>query len=476
MILCIWRKYIKHLITAFILISFAMCGVSIYCYFNIGHDNKSQVAENIIFPEYHNRFWRFSRTGQNVVCFFLDGFTGDHVIKILAENPDLVKKFDGFTYFPDNTSTGSWTIYSTPAIYGGPAYEPAILNKRPDVTLDEKFAEAFSLMPNIFTSNDYDVVLTAPFLRKNNLISKLKHPESVLCLDYAWHEDYVPNWLKWAEENNIAILKKDSSDISRFLLVLSLFRTAPFSIRSKLYSRGTWMGGSTQALKTMLLKSFIPDLAVIQFMDKFIQVDNGKSTFKVIYNHLSHPPCFLESDSLQLVMDPYPDTDGQDKHVNGLYPEHYYTEVHMMNFIANFIAALKNAGIYDNTRIVLVSDHDFTDCWQLNINPAWKKMVYNWPSALLMFKDFDSHGDLITSNALMSIEDTSALLIAGIAEAPGIYTLEELKKLSSSDRIRIHCGHSIVPPKMNETLYSLDGGVFQVKGTMFKPENWTRIQ
>ncbi|MBQ7560342.1 MAG: YidC/Oxa1 family membrane protein insertase, partial [Synergistaceae bacterium] len=479
MILCVWRKYIKHLITAFILISFAMCGVSVYCYFNIRHDNKSQIAESINFPDYHNRLWRFSRTGQNVICLFLDGFTGDHVIKILAQHPELVKDLDGFIYFPDTLATGSATFYSTPSIYGGSNYKPSILNERPDITIREKYSEAFSILPNIFTSKDYDVIMTAPMLSANdaNYINKLIHTESVMTLgSHEWQADYVPYWLDWAGKNNIPLAMKDSNDISKFLLILSLFRSIPFSIRETLYNNGNWTWGvSNQVLKMTLAKSFLPDLASLQFMGDFIQVDDDKPAFKFIYNSLSHPLWFMQPDSLQPVTDPYPLTEGQFILVDGLFPEHLYTETHILRFLADFVKSLKSKGIYDNTRIILVSDHDFGDSWQLNQN--LNRDNYNGcPNALLMFKDFDSHGDLITSDSFMSIEDTPALLITGIAKHEVFYTLDELKNLSSSDRIRIFCGRSIVPPNGNEKLFNLDGGVYQVKGSMFKPENWTRIQ
>ena len=454
-----------------------MCSVSVYCYFNIEHDNNnSQIAENINFPEYHNRLWRFSKTGKNVICLFLDCFTGDHVIKILQEHPELIKELDGFIYFPDTLATGSLTHYSALAIYGGAAYRPNILNERPNVTIAEKYSEAFSILPNIFTSKDYDVIMTGPNLSENDTsyIGKLIHPESVMTLDdHQWRSDYVPYWMKWAEKNNVSFTKKDSNDISKFLLVLSLFRTVPFSFRARIYHRGNWVWGvSNQVLRMNLEKTFLPDLAVLQFMGDYIKAEGDKPTFKFIYDTLSHPSWFMQPDSLHPVLDPYPETPGQFILVDGLFPEHYYTEVHIMRFIAKLVASFKSLGIYDNTRIVLVSDHDFRDSWQMNQNFAISGYTTH-PSALLMFKDFDSHGDLITSDALMSIEDTPSLLIDGIAKYNGFYTLDELKKLSSADRIRISCGFA---SNTTSKIFSLEGGLFQVKGTMFKPENWTRLQ
>ena len=74
----------------------------------------------------------------------------------------------------------------------------------------------------------------------------------------------------------------------------------------------------------------------------------------------------------------------------------------------------------------------------------------------------------------MSNEDVPARLLDGIDRAEGIYTLDELLKLSTSERIRINIAHSA--NRLTRTLFCTDGGVYQVKGSLFKPENWQRIE
>ncbi|MBQ7561747.1 MAG: sulfatase-like hydrolase/transferase, partial [Synergistaceae bacterium] len=485
-ILCVWRKYIKHLVSAFLLISLAMCGASVYCYLNIAHDNKAKLAENIIeFPEYHNRIWRFSRTGKNVICLFFDGFTGGHINKIFTENPELVKSFDGFIYFPDTISTGSYTFPSAPSIYAGPAYNPYKLDTtRPNEKLVVKYGEAVSFLPNIFSGKGYDsVMIDAPYGMdyKNFYTNNLKYPDRVLTLYEGsnWEKNYSSYWLKWADNRDIHVLTKEKSDISGFLIILSLFRSIPFSLRNALHNSGRWVWGiSDQVAEMAILNNFLPNIAILQFMGDFLQVDDGDPAFKFIHNNLSHSDWYLQPDSLQPVLDPYPESEGQNTLIDGIIPEHYYTEVHIMNFMANFIASLKAAGIYDNTRIVFVSDHGWGDSQKLN--EIFNNKIYTGsfrPHALLMFKDFDTRGDFKTSdNALMSIEDTSALLIAGIDKAAGINTLEELKTLSHSDRVRIFSDNATNNDEIiNRYLFKFEK-IYQVKGTMFKRENWTRIK
>ena len=92
-----------------------------------------------------------------------------------------------------------------------------------------------------------------------------------------------------------------------------------------------------------------------------ITTDAPRSTAKVFYTMLSHYMWHyapdLKDGQPEIVADPYPATEGQLFHVNGLLPEHYYAERHLMRYLMIFFDQLKKAGIYDNTRIILVSDH-----------------------------------------------------------------------------------------------------------------------
>lgn len=469
---CVWKGRTKRFVGALWLISFALIGASGYCYFSSAHASGGgpETAGNL--PPYHERLWRFSRTDKNVVAFFFDGFTGDHLPRIVAENPTLAEKLDGFVSYPDTLATGCMTFLSTPSIYAGPSYKANVLNHtEPGSSLREKFARSLTVLPNVFTRKGYDVVMAGtPYLESGDAFfhGGLESPDSILLL-YGdnWARDYVPHWLRWAKTAGLELGDEDV-DISRFLLNLSLFRAIPFSLRINLYNGGNWRGGvADQVLEARLRTHFMSNLPPMQFMSDFALADEAGPTFKTIRSMLSHYTWHLPMEEVRPVLDPYPETPGQFVLVGGIIPEHYYTETHMMRFVADFVASLKRLGVYDNTRIVIFSDHDSGDSWGLN-EKVGREVYRGDPNALLMFKDFGAKGPLRFSEALMSCEDVPTFLLEGIEQVDGIPGMEELKRISGPDRVRVHCVGTRTP---DQKLF--DATVYEVKGTIFRKENWS---
>lgn len=491
MLICIKKRWLKYLMNGFGIISIAMLGICGYYYFTTpeNSDIDMTLAQEVKFPKYHERLWRLSKTGKNVLGFFFDGFTGDHLLRILEDDPTLREKLDGFVYFPDTVAVGAMTNLSFAAIYAGPNYKPYVLNKtQPNKLIKDKWEEALSLYPRVFSEKGYDVAYGGvPYPISDHFEKKMKNMDSVVLSYFGeWDQDYVQYWLKWAYQNGFSFKNPEQQEyISRFALFMGLLRASPFSLKYHVHYAGSvYFNVIGNILSISLKNHFIPSISTIQFMKDFVTTDDGKSTFKMIYSGLSHPPCFLPPDDLLPVRDPYPETQGQEIFVNGLIPEHYYTERHMMHFFADFLASLKKLGVYDNTRIVIVSDHDFIDSWKLHEdeNPFVGDLPTGrvGPNAFLIFKDFNSHAPLKISDALMSIEDTPSLLMDGIAQADGIPTLDEIRKISDPKqeeiRVRTHCGMTLIPGGPEVTQFNLDAGIFEIKGTMFKKENWRKLE
>ena len=473
---CIKRRWMGRLVTVLWSISFALICVSGYCYLSSTLVKGGNSQSPLDFPPYHDRLWRFSKTEKNIVGFFFDGFAGDHLLQIVRENPELVQKLDGFTDYPDTLATGDMTFFSTPSIYAGPRYRVDELDRNePQSLVREKFARSLTVLPSTFIREGYDVVMAGtPYLESGDadFLKHVREPGKLLLL-YGdnWGKDYIPYWSRWAAEQGMLFQDK-SVDISRFLLNLSLFRVIPFSLRTNLYNWGHWRGDVVEQVLAANMKThFMPNLPPMQFMHEFIRADEGKPTFKMIRSMLSHFTWHLTSEDLHPVLDPYPDTSERFTLVDGIIPEHYYTETHMMRFVADFVASLKRLGVYDNTRIVIFSDHDFGDSWGLN-KYVGREVYRGSPNALLMFKDFGSHGPLRFSEALMSCEDIPTLLLEGIERVDGIPDMEALRRISGPDRVRVHCVDAKGAPDPEQNQFG--GEILDVKGTIFRKENWSK--
>ncbi|MBQ4416907.1 MAG: membrane protein insertase YidC, partial [Butyrivibrio sp.] len=71
-----------------------------------------------------------SRGGQNVIVLMLDRAISGYIPYIMQEKPELRKQFEGFVYYPNTLSHGSYTVFGAPALFGGYEYTVAEMNRR----------------------------------------------------------------------------------------------------------------------------------------------------------------------------------------------------------------------------------------------------------------------------------------------------------------------------------------------------------
>ena len=436
------------------------------------------VEEQSPLPPYHDRLWGFSRDGKNVVVFFWDMFTGGHMQEILSRNPGLKKQLSGFVWYPDTTAVGENTFISSPSLLGGSKYTPARLNKDEKTSNIEKMYQAYSTLPNAFTKAGYDVVIAGmPYADPVLLQKRLSNNNVLILKEAAWGSDYVRYWRNQYRPKQAL----ENGNLSKFAFFVSLFKVAPSSLRAGLYDDGTWQGAFEEVAK-MAATGELGNLAPMQLMPQFTNANAQGDTFKVIYSMLSHYSWHLPEDALIPVRDPYPQTAGQLVIVDGMIPEHFYSEQHMVRFLAQFCEKLKREHIYDNTRIIVVSDHDEADSNMLNLALGgnwsgyvrWDQSNCKYPGrvhALMLFKDFSADGDIRIDPALVSTEDTPALACMDLFKIDDIPSRKELEAIQNDPgRIREHfIGEwEIHKHPNNRFVYSSAS----VTGSIFKRENW----
>ena len=424
-----------------------------------------------------------SKTHPNVLVFFLDMFTGGHVEDIFAEHADLLPGFAGFTWYPDTVAVGDMTTLSVPSLLGGQAFTPDRLNQRPDSTLADKFTEAAAVLPRAFGAKGYAVTyLHTPYPLNGRLLEHLSNgtppriverlPESELLR--RWKQIIIPGY---------SPLNQESFDHTptEFVLLLSLFKASPHTLKGSLYNDALWL---PDKLLPRLNKHFshrtLYESAVFGLLPELAGTEADKPTLTIIYSELSHISWYLPKDSLIPVEDPYPATKGQRIKVDGLLPEHLYTETHIFCLLAAFFDWLRAAGVYDNTMIVLVSDHCHGDSRMLNIalGVDERGLIAGWrehnaypgrPHALLMWKRFNDKAPFRQAPDLMSSMDVPALVCEAIGGCPDVERPD-----SGPQRVRFHyydgpMRQIEVPGK--KTYDALKKAV--VRGTMFRKENWS---
>ena len=92
----------------------------------------------------------------------LDRAMGPMIPYLFNDNASLTDEYDGFTYYGNTISFGPNTNFSTPSLFGGCEYTPAKLNERSDESLADKQDETISVLPEIFTGNNYSCTFINP--------------------------------------------------------------------------------------------------------------------------------------------------------------------------------------------------------------------------------------------------------------------------------------------------------------------------
>lgn len=441
--------------------------------------NGAQEKTASILPSYNDRLYSFSRDGKNVLVIILDMFTGGHMEELLAKWPELRHQLNGFVWYPDTLSIGSYTALSLPSIYGGHDYSPSAMNARTrDAPLSEQTCQAYAVLPRNFADKGYDIALANPVLcaDKKRLAQYAGHEESILSVSGVG-KDYLPFLMKH-ENMSIPSTSALGGTIRNFIVATSIFRIVPHVMKRYVYGNGGWLGSNYG----FMIEKAREELAELYAMSYVSTANSKKNTFKIIYDHLTHGPWFLAADSLRLVEDPFPETQGQATMVNGILPEHLYTEHHAMRLLVDFFDWMKRERVYNNTRIIITSDHDFADSRMLNralgvdetnqTSPWLTKNAYpGWPHALLLVKEENSKGDMMMkSDVFMSNADVAQLACLSLAGGCRDLPREDPRQQGRAPRILYHHQYQLGDQFYRNNLYNFKR--YQVKGSIFKKENW----
>ena len=387
-----------------------------------------------------------SRNGKNVMVIMLDRSLGGQVPYIMNEKPELKEKFDGFTYYSNTISYGSWTLLGAPALYGGYDYTPEKINERADESLEDKHNESLRVMPVLFGQNGFKVTVCDPPYAGFSMIPDLSiyndHPEfncyntngRFNCFEGSSQEESINNMV--SRLNDIR---------NRNFFCFSLMKVSPLLIQPTLYDNGTYneagmTDGSDDLRKTSLTQyvdgisksngyyhNFLDAYAVLKNLPKITKIDDSSdNTFLMFENDTSHSPCILKEpeyvpeesiDNTQYDQDMKSryTIDGKTMKMESLYQvSHYHSNMASFLKLGEYFDYLRQMGVYDNTRIIIVSDHG-RNLGQFDVISHGKDMEYFMP--LFMVKDFDQKGFTV-SDSFMTNADTPTLATSGLINDP----------------------------------------------------------
>ena len=146
-------------------------------------------------------------------------------------------------------------------------------------------------------------------------------------------------------------------------------------------------------------------------MTKF---NSTKNSLIIINNELPHNPTYLNKPNYTLGYNP----NGEDSiDANTMSNKLYHVNAASLLLVGKYLDYLKENKIYDNTRIIIVSDHGARKISTPHFNDFQNKysLLYN---PLLLVKDFNSKKQLKTDNSFMTNADVPILALNNLIKNP----------------------------------------------------------
>lgn len=458
------RKILKPVLALTTAALFIICIKNICFIGKEYHKMTPPVPKTEIEKSYH-----LSKTGKNVIVIMQDRFFLPYAEKILTDYPEFKEALSGFTLYRNTVSCGPRTMIGTPGIYGGYDYTPWEIMQRKDEPLQKKHNEALLTMPRLFHEAGFSVTVSG--LPYENY---LEYPVTDMYKDDGYVVRAETRGIYsdlWYKENNVQKTEYLEHDIKRNFIWFSLFKIVPPYLRRFIYHNDYW---TSFDYYNDGLARFIDNYSELDYLPQMFDTDSKENSFISIDNEVVHESIPISLDGFKPVEYNKGDFEG----MNAVSYSHYSTMVAVFRQYKRFIEYLKANDVYDNTRIIIVSDHGTgIPCKQLvnNIPGLDKSQV----TATLMEKDFNSTGSVVFDNTFMCNADTPYLATEGIV-APekqiNPFTNKTLKKENKNDWIKIDVASSQSTRIRNKSGWNVqDEEWFTVHDDIYVTENWSPL-
>ena len=459
-LLLIWHKWRGAAGVAYTCMCVAIAAVSIFGMVQINTTLDNALGSSLRWNNGRPHF-TLSRNGQNVIVVMMDRAISDYVPYIIEENPRIGQQLDGFTFYPNAMSYGSLTITGSPGLYGGYEYIPENMNERDDVFLVDKQNEALRVMPLLFIEAGYDVTVFDP-----TYAGYTWTPDLSIYSDTPGISAYVTMAEEFETDEFGPIVESDLGEAlqSRNFFCYSIFKVAPQFVHPALYDEGryhtTMMLTSDPSVSVTVDESagrqivtnasvgqgldntFLKAYAILQNLPEMTEIsDTGPGGFLMMSNDTTHSPTILkepecipaltvDNTDYDLEHETRTDADGNILDLSNdsdqpVMSKHIHYEINTAAWreLGNWFDYLREQGVYDNTRIIIVSDHgqhlslhDDLIIERMGADGIehWDTQIFN---CLLMVKDFNATGFTVDKR-FMTNADTPLLAFEGIVDNP----------------------------------------------------------
>ncbi len=409
--------------------------------------------------------YHFSKDGNNVIVFFLDRAFSGFLPYALEKDPTLEEKLEGFVFYPNTVSFGGNTTFASPAMMGGYEYTPEEMNSR-EGTLRELHNEASLVAPVLFKNAGYSVVVTdAPYPNYSAKSDDFSAFTSAGIEAEGLIKKYVDNFYQDAgiesTVEDVSLSTESEAKNFSLLQILPPFLRYTFEV-------------SCRKVNNQDYRDFIYSFSHLYFLDDLTDFTGDGNTYTFIGSDTPHKPVELSSDLLHAATD-------DDKFESNYMDDSEFTYKHYTSFIASlemvgkWLDYLRENDCYDNTRIIIVSDHGFG----LDNDYLTSGQACYMP--LLLVKDFNSTGDLKYDYTFMTNADTIFLALENLGDVSSVnpYTgnvLTQDKENGINAYPAIEAAEWNAAQIADHTQFKLDKTQgWHIKDDLFDQSNWIRI-
>jgi YidC/Oxa1 family membrane protein insertase len=405
-----------------------------------------------------------SKDKQNVVVFMIDGAINGFFEPIFSEYPPLKNQFEGFTLFPNTLAFASHTLPAIPPVWGGYEYTPLEMNKKSNISLVQKHNEALFVLPFLFSQSGYTITVTDPSWSNYSLIPDITIYDG---LENINAKNLIGKYSNlWYTKNDYAQGMSQSSQIIENILWFSFLKISPLIFRGELYDDGRYWSAETYISSAV----FVNNYSVLDFLPELTSYDSEKPSVILMTNETTHDSIYLQ----------YPDYSPKEEVTDigtGIFSKEkkYHSNNAFYRKFGIWLDELKKNNVYDNTRIIIVSDHGAGLDARLPGTPisipGENREKYN---PLLLFKDFYQRGEPKIDMAFMTNADIPSLAVKNIIDGPeNPFTGKPLNDNPKQDGVFITTNHLPMAHNHNKNTFNINKNqwIF-VHDNIFDGDNW----
>ncbi|MBQ3671449.1 MAG: YidC/Oxa1 family membrane protein insertase, partial [Treponema sp.] len=402
--------------------------------------------------------FNLSKNKKNVVVFFLDRAINSFAPEIFDKFVEIKEQFRGFVYFPNMLSFSTHTATGGPPLMGGYEYTQKKLNERSGESLREKHNEATLVMPKLFLDAGFSVTVTDPPL-PNYYVGKPSDafaPYPEMNVDFLAGRYYQP----YVFEKKIVEDGKADSLCRKEIVKFSVLQVISPFLRNSFY-------GNLKIKTLNSAKRFLNLVSTMYYLPKITSFNSEENTFSFIESDLTHEVFISLNDDYET-----PAAENS----SDIVEKHFQANVSAYKQLGKWFDFLRENGAWDNTRIVIVSDHGY-DMKLKAFESFSDPTVPSSYNALLLVKDFGAVGEVCTDETLMTTADTLFLAKENLPVSDmNPFTSKRLVQEKEGGVDVYYCVDWNVNYMQDSTVFNLDENkAFHVSGNIFDERNWQKI-